>query len=83
LLVGEKSNGRKFAFSEILGAQSATDARYRYITSEGVEMLYDHKTDPYEMKNVASELPEITDRMRKAVNHWMETTGPVHPPKTY
>jgi arylsulfatase A-like enzyme len=83
LLVGEKSNGRKFAFSEILGAQSATDARYRYITSEGVEMLYDHKTDPWEMKNVASELPKITERMRKAVDHWMKTTGPVHPPKTY
>jgi len=77
------SNGRKFAFSEILGAQSATDARYRYIISEGVEILYDHETDPWEMKNVVSEFPEVTKRMRKAVEHWMETTGPVHPPKTY
>ncbi|MBL7077092.1 MAG: sulfatase-like hydrolase/transferase [Kiritimatiellae bacterium] len=83
LLEGKKTNGRQYAFSEILGAQAATDARYRYIVSEGVEILYDHKTDPFEMKNVAGDLPEVTERMRKAVNKWMETTGPVHPPKTY
>jgi arylsulfatase A-like enzyme len=83
LLKGESSNGRTYAFSEIIGAQSATDARYRYITSEGIEMLYDHKTDPWEMKNVATELPEVTERMRKAVGHWMVTTGPIHSPKTF
>ena len=76
------SNGRKFAFSEMVGAQAATDDRYRYITSDGVEFLYDHQTDPYEMKNVAAELPEVAERMRKAVKNWMETTGPVYPPTT-
>ena len=83
LLEGKKTNGRCYAFSEILGAQAATCARYRYIVSEGVELLYDHKIDPYEMKNVASELPEVASRMRKAVKQWTETTGPVHPPRTY
>jgi iduronate 2-sulfatase len=83
LLKGEASNGRQLAFSEIIGAQSATDGRYRYITSEGVEILYDRKTDPYEMKNVAKDYPEITERMRKAVEHWMKTTGPVYPAKTF
>ncbi|MBL7077085.1 MAG: sulfatase-like hydrolase/transferase [Kiritimatiellae bacterium] len=83
LLEGKETNGRTYAFSEILGAQAATDARYRYIVSEGVEMLYDHQSDPYEMKNVVSELPEVADRMRRAVKRWMKTSGPVHPPKTF
>jgi len=83
MLEGKASNGRTFAFSEILGAQSASDARYRSKISEGVEIIYDHKTDPWEMDNVAAQFPEITDRMRKAVADWMKTTGPVHPPKTY
>ena len=83
LLKGKSSNKRKFAFSEIFGAQSASDDRYRYITSEGVEILYDHKSDPWEMKNVAAKLPEITERMGKAVEHWMQNSGPVHPPKTF
>ncbi|MDF7824053.1 sulfatase-like hydrolase/transferase [Pontiellaceae bacterium B12227] len=83
LLEGKKSNGRQYAFSEILDAQSATDARYRYIVSEGVEILYDHECDPWEMENVALKYPEITKRMRKAVKEWMATSGPIHPPKTF
>ncbi|VGO18604.1 sulfatase family protein [Pontiella sulfatireligans] len=83
LLEGKKTNGRTYAFSEILGAQSACDGRYRYIISEGVEILYDHETDPWEMENVASKYPEITAKMGKAVADWMENTGPVYPPKTF
>lgn len=56
---------------------------YRYIVSEGVEILYDRKNDPWEMKNVAQQFPEITERMRNAVAAWMKSTGPVLPPKTY
>ncbi len=83
MLEEKGSNGRKYAFSEIIGAQSASGVRYRYITCEGKEFLFDHKTDPYEMKNVAKQFPEVTATMRQAVKQWMETTGPVHPPKTY
>ncbi len=83
LLEGKRSNGRTYAFSEILDAQSATGSRYRYIVSEGVEILYDHKADPWEMKNVAPVLPEVTERMRNAVREWMKTSGPIHTPKTY
>lgn len=83
LLDGKNSNGRTYAFSEILGAQSATDGRYRYILSEGVEILYDRKSDPWEMKNVADQFPEVTERMRQAVDHWMKNSGSVHPSKTF
>ena len=83
LLEGKRSNGRTYAFSEVLDAQSAINSRYRYIVSEGVEILYDHKTDPWEMQNVASKLPEVTERMRIAVKEWMKSSGPIHTPKTY
>jgi arylsulfatase A-like enzyme len=83
LLEGKTSNGRKYAFSEILGAQSATDARYRYIVCGDQEFLYDHKTDPYEMKNVIKKFPEVAQNMRSAVQQWMKNSGPVNPPKTY
>lgn len=83
LLEGKDSNGRAYAFSEILGAQAATGERYRYIVSEGVEILYDRKNDPWEMENVAVMYPEITERMRKATVEWMKNSGPVYPPKTF
>jgi len=83
LLDGKTANGRKYAFSEILGAQSATDDRYRYITSAGVEQLYHHTTDPWEMDNIAAELPEVTARMRRAVEGWIKNSGPVYPPSTF
>lgn len=38
--------------------------RYTYqITYDGKEMLFDNQEDPYQMKNIASEKPEICDRM--------------------
>lgn len=83
LLEGKKSNGRKFAFSEIQDAQSATDERYRFIVSEGVEILYDHESDPWEMENVVEKNPEVASTMRQAVKDWMQNSGPVHPPKTF
>ena len=83
LLEGKVSSVRKYAFSEILGAQAATGERFRYIVCDGQEFLYDHKTDPYEMKNVAREYPEVTATMRKAVRQWLKDTGPVVPPNTY
>jgi arylsulfatase A-like enzyme len=83
LLDGTQDSVRKYAFSEIIGAQSATDGRYRYITSNGVEILYDRQNDPWEMENVARESPEITERLRKAVEEWISSTGPAYPPKTF
>lgn len=83
LLEGKASNGRKYAFSEIVGAQSATDGRYHYIVSEGYEMLYDHRSDPGEMKNIAAANPEVAERFRKVVEEWLKSSGPVHPPKAY
>ena len=83
LLEGKKTNGRKYAFTEIWGAQSAIDGRYHYIICGDQEFLYDWDNDPNEMKNLAGELPEVTATMRAAVKQWMKATAPVHEPKTF
>ena len=82
-LLTKKEKVREFAFSEIFGAQSATGERYRYIVSEGYEILYDRLNDPYEMKNIAAEKPEITKKMREAVKSWMQNSGAILQPKTH
>ena len=78
-----KEKVRNYAFSEVFGAQSATGERYRYIVSEGYEILYDRKNDPYEMKNIAEDFPEITKKMGDAVKYWMQNSGKVLQPKTH
>ena len=83
VLINKKESVRDYAFSEIYGAQSATGERYRYITCEGYEILYDRINDPYEMKNIAEEKPEITNKMRDTVKQWMENSGKVLEPKTH
>lgn len=83
VLKSEKESVREYAFSEIYGAQSATGKQYRYITSEGYEILYDRINDPYEMKNIAESSPEITKKMREAVQHWMNNSGKIVEPKTH
>jgi len=80
-LLEGKENGRRYAFTEILGAQSVIDGHYHYIVCGDQEFLYDWKTDPYEMKNIAAEFPEITQRLRKAVKKWQEQTQPSYPPE--
>lgn len=83
VLTGEKTNVREYAFSEIYGAQAATGKQYRYIISEGYEILYDRFSDPYEMKNIAEDFPIITKEMRNAVKDWMNNSGEVLEPKTH
>lgn len=83
VLTGQKKSVRNYAFSEVYGAQSATGERYRYIISEGYEILYDREKDPYEMKNIAKEQKKITAKMRKSVEDWMQNSGAVLEPKTH
>ena len=79
----KKKKVRNYAFSEVFGAQSATGDRYRYIVSEGYEILYDRKNDPYEMKNIAKDFPKITKKMGDAVKDWMANSGKILQPKTH
>lgn len=83
VLTGEIKKIRDYAFSEVYGAQSATSERYRYIISEGYEILYDRLKDPYEMHNIAKDEKKITADMRKSVEEWMSESGAVLEPKTH
>lgn len=83
VLMNTKEMVRPYAFSEIYGAQAATGVRYRYIISEDYEILYDRITDPFEMKNIAKEKPDVTAKMRNAVKVWMANSGAILAPKTH
>lgn len=83
VLTNKTSKVRDYAFSEVYGAQSATGERYRYIISEGYEILYDRLQDPYEMNNIAKEKKSITAKMKKSVEAWMKNSGAVLEPKTH
>jgi len=75
LLAGKGEYKRKYAFSEIEGFQSCFDGRYRYIHGKEKSFLYDLQTDPGEMKNIATEKPEVAQRMRAATEKWLKDTG--------
>ena len=79
-LTGKEKAEPHYAFTEILGAQSVVDGRYHYVVCGDEVFLYDWKTDPYEMKNVVKEFPEIAKRLRQAIEKWQAETQPSYPP---
>ena len=79
LLTGKGEYKRRYVFSEIEGFQSCFDGRYRYIASKEKPLLYDLKSDPGEVKNIAGEYPEVVQRMQKAVDDWCAATGKLLP----
>jgi len=84
LLKGDKSSlEREFVFSEILGAQTAIDGKYHYITSEDKDLLFDMEQDPYEMRNIAEQHPEICKKMKKAIEEWLNNTPPIMEPNSF
>ncbi len=53
------------------------DARYTWIWGEGedgspVEELYDRQTDPFQLKNVSVEFPDVCRHMRGELAYWLE-----------
>ena len=81
LLTGKGKYKSKYVFAEIEGFQLCFDGRYRYIANKEKPLLYDTLNDPDEMKNIADTHPEIVSEMQKAVDHWIELTGPIRPAK--
>ena len=77
LLTGKGEYRTRYVFSEIDGFQSCFDGRYRYIANSEKPLLYDLRSDPGEMKNIAAEHPEVAERMRRATEQWLKSTGPV------
>jgi len=72
---------RSYAFSEILNGQAVTSRSYRYITSEGVDLLYNLEKDPYEMNNVAEKDRKVLKKMKQALANWKQKTGAFKAPQ--
>ena len=81
LLTGKGAYKRKYAFAEMDGAQLCFDGKYRYHSSSDGVLLYDIDSDPYELKNVAKEHPEVVQEMQKAIDDWFNRTGAPLPVK--
>ena len=55
-------------------------ARYTYVVERGGDgsarcALYDRTEDPYQLRDVAGERPEVVRRLRGELRGWLEATG--------
>ncbi|MCR9067196.1 MAG: DUF4976 domain-containing protein, partial [Cytophagales bacterium] len=67
LMKGKKKSWENVSYSYYKNGITLRTARYRftrYITQDGFrEELYDHKSDPFETKNIASTSPELVQEL--------------------
>ena len=52
---------------------------HRFVSTAGpqsVEELFDRRGDRFETRNVLAEQPEVADRLRAEVEHYLESTPP-------
>jgi arylsulfatase A-like enzyme len=67
LMKGNKKSWKNVSYSYYKNGITLRTARYRftrYITQDGFrEELYDHKSDPFETKNIASTSPELVQEL--------------------
>jgi uncharacterized sulfatase len=69
-------NKKRYVFSEIEGARLCFDGRYRLISTDKNEiLLYDTKNDPFELKNIADDNPDIVSDMLNRTKAWYKKTG--------
>ena len=57
--------------------KSVRRGRWKYLTDERVELLFDLETDPGETRNLARENPKVLGELKKALREWEEQVGPV------
>jgi arylsulfatase A-like enzyme len=77
-LEGEGPTG-ELAFSTMGRQRSVTDGRYKLIADlrQDTWRLFDLRTDPGELRDVAAVAPEPLARLRDALRGWMaEVEGP-------
>lgn len=70
---------REFAHAEQHGVNMIQNERYKLISYDDGDILYDLKNDPDEMKNVISRRPEIARMLRQKKKHWLSHSGEVKP----
>lgn len=81
---------------ELYRACAARDQRWRLVQPEGVQegiplkkitfQLYDIQNDPYQLKNVAEQHPEVVARLKKEYENWFKdvsSTRGYDPPRIF
>lgn len=79
-----EASGRSHAFGEIEDWIVVTDGRHRLIRSvrEESPLLFDDRTDPENLTNLADRHPEIVQTLGRAIDEWLKRTGPRLPPRS-
>ena len=61
------------------GSRGLRTHRYTFVLGRGDRMdqvrLYDNRSDPYQMRNVADARPQIVDQLRDELTAWLTRTG--------
>ncbi len=83
LLTNKAKSVREYAFGEIDGYIMVSDGKYRLIKGADAKLLFDDVNDPKNLHNIASDNPKKIEELSKAVDKWLEETGPVLPKNTY
>lgn len=80
LLTGNGSFERPYSFCEVESYVAVSDGSYRLIKGEGNVLLFDEVNDPDNLEDISSMHPEKVAELSKAVDEWLDRTGPVLPP---
>lgn len=83
LLTGTGSYDRETAFAEIEGYVAVCRGNYRYIKGPDASLLFDESVDPDDLKNIASQHPELVEQMSRDIDNWFKQTGAPLPPKSF
>ena len=70
---------RKYAHAEQHGVNMIQNERFKLVTYEDGEILYDLKNDPDELTNAIGKHPEVAETLRRKRDHWLANSGEVKP----
>ena len=70
---------RKYAHAEQHEVNMIQNERFKLVTYEDGEILYDLKNDPDELTNAIAKHPEVAKTLRRKRDHWLANSGEVKP----
>ena len=70
---------RKYAHAEQHGVNMIQNERFKLVTYEDGEILYDLKNDPDELTNAIGKHSEVAKTLRRKRDHWLANSGEVKP----
>ncbi|MCX7017191.1 MAG: sulfatase-like hydrolase/transferase [Candidatus Sumerlaeota bacterium] len=80
LLTGRGEYRRPFAFAEDATTKMAVDGRYKLVAYPDFTMLFDLQADPDELKNLATDRPDVVKDLKARIDEWLAATPPVREP---